>query len=61
MVYLKSGLMFIAPPSEATKKYFSDDQGASTHSSFMLGIFVDQQAAQQQAAKFAGNPNSSKF
>jgi hypothetical protein len=45
MVYLKNGLMFIVPPSEASKKFFPDDRGALLHPSFMLGVFVDQQAA----------------
>ena len=54
MVYLKNGLMFVVPPSQASKRYFSDDQGATQHPSYLLGVFVDQEAAQQQAAKFPG-------
>lgn len=54
MVYLKNGLMFVVPPSQASKRYFSDEQGAGQHPSYLLGVFVDQEAAQQQAAKFPG-------
>jgi len=28
MVYLKNGLMFVVPPSEASKKYFKEEDGA---------------------------------
>jgi hypothetical protein len=46
MVYLKNGLMFVVPPSEASKKYFRDEDGAGDISkSYLVGVFVDQQAA----------------
>lgn len=41
MVYLKNGMIFIVPPSEASKRYFKDEQGANQHSSYMVGVFVD--------------------
>ena len=28
MVYLKNGLMFVVPPSDASKKYFKEEDGA---------------------------------
>ncbi|CDW71098.1 rna binding motif-containing zinc finger [Stylonychia lemnae] len=49
MVHLKNGLMFLVPPSQASKKYFWDER------SHMLGIFIDSQSAQIQIAKFSNS------
>jgi len=57
MVHLKSGLMFLVPPSTSSKRYFKDEDGASkVDQPYMVGVFVDQQAAQQHMAKFQGQP-----
>ncbi|TNV87135.1 hypothetical protein FGO68_gene1188 [Halteria grandinella] len=53
MVYLKNGLMFLVPPCPASLKYFNEDQGSREHANYMVGVFIDQQSAQQQAAKFS--------
>ena len=39
MVFLKYGLMFLVPPGELSRKYFTSDRN------HMLGVFVDQKAA----------------
>jgi hypothetical protein len=43
MVHLKNGLMFVVPPSAASKRFFKDEDGASTMEgkSYMVGVFVD--------------------
>jgi len=47
MVYLKNGLMFVVPPCPVSKRFFRDEDGASTleGKQYMVGVFVDQQAA----------------
>jgi hypothetical protein len=56
MVYLKSGLMFVVPPSQASKKFFNEEHGANLITKpYLVGVFVDQQAAKQQMEKFQDN------
>jgi hypothetical protein len=45
MVYLKNGLMFLVPPSEASLRFFTYDKGANEYENYMVGVFVDQNAA----------------
>ena len=40
MAYVRNGLMFLLPPSDASRKYFSTERG------HMVGVFVDKQAAE---------------
>jgi len=49
MVYLKNGLMFLIPQGPVSKRYFTEERP------HMLGIFIDQQSAQIQIARFQGN------
>jgi hypothetical protein len=42
MVHLKSGLMFLVPPSTVSKRYFRDEDGAANvEQPYMVGVFVD--------------------
>lgn len=46
LAFLDKGIMFLLPPSELSRQYFTADRP------HMLGIFGDQQAAAAQSAQF---------
>jgi hypothetical protein len=47
MVYIKNGLIFIVPRCEQSQRFFKEEEGTDyTDKPYMVGVFVDQQAAQ---------------